>query len=308
MVNPIHQVFSELPDLECPPPVWKSRSDTIALIPVFSTTHFPNDTLAYLRAAIYSRATCLRNTDANPVGVPVKLFIEAELRNAAAPILEDNYIDIYTDVIFFETRLIEGTVNNDYNFLGKKMTHYYDSQVATYEKVISWDADTFFLDVPDLFSKLLQTPYEKIGYFGTYVYDPFLNWQHTWEMKIRRGGMPAEKILDMIGFTTDPKTLYPIGMMNVYPSRYFHTHFADFILWIHDYSPYIGSDETTLWIASEKFGFDIYSIATELGLTYGKIRGDFDNTAPIINGDPPPESSETFTHLLRTATTQMYRY
>ena len=102
-IAPAFQFFYQLPTLRTPKPQVENPSQTaMYIIPIFTDAYFSAHSLvAYLKAAIYARQTCLLHTDAYQTESAVKLYIKDILEPDAVPILETNGLNPETDVLWF---------------------------------------------------------------------------------------------------------------------------------------------------------------------------------------------------------------
>ena len=261
-----------LPSLEAPPPTPQTvDTETVALIVLFSDAYRRVENLqAWVRAAIYSRGSALKYTDAVKQGVEVKLYIEDVLRPMLTPSLEENFVDVDKDVVWFTPPTIDGV----WGYLGKQMCPYWDPQLLTYDRIFVWDADTFFLQRPNtMFERSKSLPLTEIYY----IHAPRLYWhtfQHTFLSKLskdtKRGGIPVDTLLENAGVCLKDfpdLVTKPFGSMWTYSPSHFHAHQTDFLDWMQTYAPYFGNDELTAICYQQLFDIQIRSLSKMLKLT-----------------------------------------
>ena len=272
-IDPVLEGFWNLPSLVKPPPVVENPNpDSVALVILFTDDYRRSENLqAWVRGAIYNRWSCLQYSDAVSQGIEVKLYIEDVLRNVLSPALTENFIDVDRDVIWFHAPRLEKGL---YGYLGKQMSPYWDSQLATYKRIMVWDADTFFLPRPNsMFAKLKDFPTNKIGYIlvSTEKWSIFRNTLISrLKMDIKKGGVPVDELFQMAGINLDGFSDYvlkPFGCMWTYSPAYFHKHHSDFVNWMQSYAPYFGNDELLATCWNQLFNIDILSLSNELDLS-----------------------------------------
>lgn len=267
---------------------------SIALIPVFSNVYNTLDTACkFLEFAIRSRELCLSRTDAEREGVSVKLYIEDILRSRAGPILCDAGVPS-EDIVYFHAPPLEKSKTGVWGWFAKKMVSYWDTRFCGYDWVVCWDSDVWWVDSSDFFKKLLAHE-PRIGYIRK---TPSRPWRYTRE-KFRKlsykGGLSFEDVLAMSGVdvsdVSDDMCLEKvIGYLWCYPSKHFHEHHVDFINWMWEFAPYFGSDEMCAMMWMRKFGLDVFSIESDLGIRAGRLSvylQDFaDMACHLVHGKP----------------------
>lgn len=319
-IAPAFQFWANLPDLSVTAPQVETPSETaIGIIPVFTDAYFSEHSfVAYLKAAIYSRQTFLLHADAYKTQTAVKLYIEETLKASTLPILEGNGLIPETDVLYFQAPPLPDTQGGIYGRLGKKLSFMYDPRLATYQRVVYWDADMFFReDVGDhkqLFTRLIAAAPQLYAIRITHFERPS-QWKR-WIIpkmvhKTYRGGIELQEIFDRAGLGRVLQTIKgpiskPLGGLGSYPAATFHTEHKDFVRWLHDHGPYIGDDEIALMLAAAFFGHPIGSIQEQWGYNFSNVHGyqqhghryTFVHGRPIIGDD-----YHAYRELLSTLTT-----
>lgn len=281
-----------LPNLRTPPPQSEEPDPkTVALVILFTDAYRRAENLrAWVRAAIYSRSSALKHTDAVSEGIAVKLYIEDILRPELAPILEENFVDVDNDVIWFTPPAIDGV----WGYLGKQMCPYWDPQLLTYDRIFVWDADTFFLPRPNpMFERSKALSLTDIYY----IHAPRHYWhtsQHTFVSKLakdtKKGGIPVETLLENAGVhlnTFPDLVVKPFGSMWAYSPSHFHAYHLSFLDWMRAYAPYFGNDELTAICYQQLFGIQILSLSKTLQLTMNhtpRFLSNPDTETQILHG------------------------
>ena len=274
-IDPIYRAFARLPRLTEPPPQPDKESvSRLAIIPIFLDHYVRMENLpAIVQSAIYSRASCLKNTDAVANGINVKLYIQDNIGNRLAAQLIRNGVDPDEDAIYFDS-----TIHRSWNYLGKKTYCYYDPQLADYEQVIGWDADIFFppqANNSHLFETFAQMP-EFIHYAKTSVMTP--DWKEYLYRHFRPSGLSVDEILHQakVKIPTYP-IKNPSGSLWVIPSKSAHKHHSEMLAWIKAASPLLGCDEVTLAFASHHFKWELRSIESDYGIGIQSIGAYWSN-------------------------------
>ena len=301
--------FQTLPNLSAPAPNTTEPGNILALIPVFDDPYFFGMFPDYLKAAIYAQQTWLLHSDARDENVAIKLYIEDTQRSKALPILEANGIP-ETDVIWFNAPPLPDTENGFWGRLGKKLCLYWDPQLAAYEKIVYWDADTFKLPDPkhrnffaraadEMFFNFIQTATSMRSVWRPQMIRSSVN-------NVYLGKLPIQDIFARAGLgrvlqeVTGPLTR-PIGLLSVYPAATFRSQYSQCLTWIRDYGPYIGDDEFVIGLAASQFEFPLCSLSG-WGLTAVSV-GDYfagDTDHAFIHGKPIPKDTARYTDLLTT--------
>ena len=299
---PAHEAFWRLPDLPEPSETPSEPSDTIALIPLFVDAYRGISHVdGLLRAAIYSRMTCIRSTDSLEKGVQVKLYIEDILRDRFLPTLEANHVDPDEDVMWFSAPPREDTKNGIWNFLGKKTILYYDRRLSDYEWVVSWDADLFFCPrCAPIFSRIEELQ-KTVGYIITpykryRAMKPGLN--ILLQNAIRMSGYSLRRLLSEAGINIPPDLFVyrPIGCLLTYPAKHFHKEKYEFVDWMRQFAPIIGHDEVLATYFAYKFNIPILSLSTLLDIALNDIGYHLNMNYPsdIVHGIIPIEREVAF--------------
>lgn len=264
-ISPSYRAFARLPRLTSPAPKpEKENRKQVAIIPIFFDLKASLEDLpALVQSAIYSRAACLKNTDAVAAGIPVKLYIEEMIVNRFAVQLMRNGVDPDEDVLTFDS-----TIHSQWSLLGKKTYCYYDPQLADYETVIGWDADTFFIEHPqntNLFERLNRLP-KDIFYSKTTT--EFPDWKASWDRHIKDTGKSADEMLKAIDVCEDGLSEHPrpIGNMWMIHPAALHTQYPDMLAWIKAHGHGIGCDEVTLYLATHKFKHPVRSLQSTFNI------------------------------------------
>ena len=280
-----------LPSLTEPTPV-PTHPDTtkIALVVLFiDPYHRHQNLLAWVRGAIYSRWSALMYTDAIAQGIEVKFYFEDVLRQMLEPVLLENHVDPDKDVIWFHASPPKDKV---WGHLGKKMVTYWDPQLQHYDRIITWDADTFFLPRPNnMFEKLNNIPTDKIGFFRAFL----MEWNirksgfiSRVERDTNKSEVSVYKLFKMSGVNLNGFTngVYKMsGFLWTYSPAYFHKHHTDFVNWMSTHAPYLGNDEETLAMAAQVFKLKFLSLYEPLDLNMHQIDTflDLDDATNDIN-------------------------
>lgn len=274
-IDPVYEIFWNLPDLEAPFPVVSNpRSEYVGLIVLFSDAYRRVKNLeAWVRGAIYSRLSALKYTDAVSARIDVKLYIEDILRPHLESVLRKNFIDVDRDVIWFSAPSLPRSKDGVWGYLGKQMCPYWDEQLMDYDRIIVWDADTFFLPRSNfMFTHLQSLADSATGYifvipleWSEFRYD----FRHKLSKATKLSGMPIDDLLmfsDVSLDTFPSQVSKPFGSMWSYAPRHYHRHHSDFIDWMRSYAPYFGNDELCAVCWSHKFGIELVSLDLLLDL------------------------------------------
>ena len=280
-----------LPSLEKPTPIpTHLNTKSVALVVLFiDPYHRPQNLQAWVRGAIYNRWSALMYTDAIAQGIEVKFYFEDVLRQMLEPVLLENHVDPDKDVIWFHASPPQDKV---WGHLGKKMVTYWDPQLQHYDRIINWDADTFFLPRPNkMFEKLHNIPTDKIAFFRAFLMEWAIR-KSGFIAKVqrdtRKSNIPVDKLFAMSGVNPNDFTdsVYKMsGFLWTYSPAYFHKHCTDFVNWMSTHAPYLGNDEETLSIAAQLFNMEFLSLYEPLGLKMHQIDIllDLDDAAKDIN-------------------------
>lgn len=259
-VDPAYRVFATLPRLTEDVLEHSSVDVTrIALIPVFSEYMMnANNLFAFLQSAIYSRASCLKNTDAVEQGVKVKLYVEDSIGNRLIPQMMLNGIHPNKDVLYFDSTIFGQSWNRE----GKKAFPYFDPQLASYEQVIFWDSNIFFPPLPKtktLFRFFSNLP--RVMHY-TNVIDLPSNWRDRVQRGTRYLNLTVDEVLEelKIEMPTYPFR-YPSTTLSVLPIRHLHENQADMLNWIRWSAPILGFHDFLIAYASFKARSRIVSLA-----------------------------------------------
>ncbi len=273
MLDAIYQPLMELP-IEQLPPV---RATTVApserilaLIPLFVDVHYPEEVIdAFVRAAIYSRWSCLQYTDAAAQGVSIKFYVEDVLYKRLTDVFDANHIDVEQDVLWFHAPPLPDRLGNGWARLSKKMCSYWDTRLAEYDWIVVWDADmSFRQDHHSLFETLHQEPAEELHYLRVDRFE--WNWLRTFLEATEQGGISIEMLLERVGashLTLTGKHAKPLGIMWCYPAKWFHTKLPTCVQWMQQHAPYIGDDEVCAMLLAHVFNFNIRSMQDRFNVT-----------------------------------------
>lgn len=292
-------IFSRLPALRQPSPTFSVDPPKryLALIPVFSDVYYGSamNTLGYLCAAVYSRDTCLRHSDAIDAGVSVKLYIEEVLRDERVEgMLRANFVDPDKDVIWFTAEPFEETTDGHWSKLAKKICPYFDEQLKDYELLMGWDADLFFLPASHtLFAEILTQETDKAGYFKA------LHAAWFWRSKLERGidgcGFTLEELLE---YASVPK--FKASVLNVttclwtYPASHYHKQSPAMIDWLKRYAGLFSDDEVIVMLLSEMFDLQVFSMRQEYDLQLASMKHFTESDTyryPMVHGAPSAEQN-----------------
>lgn len=268
-VDPAYRAFAMLPRLTKIAPEYQAKdADRIALIPIFSDSYQRVENIpALLQSAIYSRASCLKNTDAVAQGVEVKLYVEDYIGNRLAVQMMRNGIHPDEDVLYFDT-----TIHEWWNYMGKKTYSYYDPQLSEYNQVIVWDSDIYFPPTnrtATFFSQLSQLPQTL---FYVHINDMFPDWKEYLERNIRLSNLSVNEILTHVGIEVPTYPIRrPVGALWVNPSKYLHHKHGEMLDWIREASRLIGCDEVTVAFACFRFGCNLSSLRRFYQLSMASI-------------------------------------
>ena len=142
MFDPIYSSYETLKDYpKVLPQPEQPSTDLLALIPVFQDPYIRLENMpVFIRSAAYSRASCLKYTDAREMGVEVKLYVQQGVELRFHELFEANHIDLERDVIFFHADP-PGLGDNVWSRLGKKTRSYYHFSLAKYQRIVCFDVD-----------------------------------------------------------------------------------------------------------------------------------------------------------------------
>ena len=252
-------------------PCVEKSTRIIALIPIFTDAYYRDTTVdAFIRSAIYSRWACYEYTDAAAQGIEVKFYIEAKLYPRLKPILVANHIDVKKDVEWFAAQSPKAA----WGRLTKKMLPYSDARFASYDWIVTWDADVFFhRPGPHNIFEQLHTLTDD----GALYYLRIDRFEWKWRKKLKkatkRNHVHVQTILDSIGIRKTSLTFEvakPLGGMTLYPARHWHTHHQDRITWMRHNIPFLGDDEVCAMLLAHTFNFNIRCMKKEFGITLGQ--------------------------------------
>ena len=256
----------------------------------------------FIRSAAYSRASCLKYTDAREMGVEVKLYVQNGVDWRFHEVFEANHIDLEKDVLVFHEDP-PGLGNNVWSRLGKKTRSYYHFSLAKYQRIVCFDVDIWFLNPINLFAQLASLPPDMIAYPETNPRDVSLIMNRI-GLYTSQNGLALDTIFERAGIRDLPETLQkPVGYFWTHPAAPLLMDMAhyDFISWISDHSPYIGDDENIMALASHKFGYPLHSLKTQTGIRFTGVRdvitGKNDN-AHIAHGKAPYNQDAEFNAFL----------
>jgi len=313
LIDPIYKVFWNLPTLEEPPPTPDNPSSNVIALSILFTDAYKRvaNLEAWVRGVIYSRWSALKYTDAVSENVAVKLYIEDILRPSLESTLISNFVDPDKDVLWFSAPPLERSDDGFWGHLGKQMCPYWDTQLADYDRILVWDADTFFLPRPHtMFTKLKSLESAMIGYIFA-ITMPWKDFYYTFKHKLRKdtrkSGIEIEELLAMsdIVFDEFPETIQkPFGSMWSYPPKHYHTHHQDFVQWMQTYAPYYGNDELAAVCWSHKFGINIKSLDILLDLRMYDTPSfltspDTHTQKNVLHGLPSVSREEVFRETLK---------
>lgn len=282
-IDPSHQWLMALPPLPEPPPRPEAKANMIGLIPLFVSPYGRQDNIhAYVRAAVHSRDSCLRHTDAIARGVPIQLYIEDVVLERCKSELLENHIDIEKDVRVFSAPLLEYSKDGVWGQLAKKMCVYYDPQFADIDWVVCWDAAVWFPKGTDFkFNFIRAQPILDIGYIEVRKNIRWTQyWEDEWLKILARMTEKSEIEMHWYVSTFEPlglfepgdKIQFPVGGLWTYPAAHFHTLNKDFVWWMSEYSPYFGCDEITATVWSYCFDLNIVSLTDYFGWRFISCR------------------------------------
>lgn len=315
MVDSAFRVFYELPDLVSPvPQVDTPTSDCIGLIPLFADIYFRTHNFpAYLKSAIYSRQNFLLHTDARETQTALKLYIEKVLEPEVLPILHQNGLDPYTDVLWFDAPPLPDTLMGTWSKYGKKINLFFDPQLSSYERVVFWDADLFIVSTPkfrNIFARAIEET--DFLFLKTLTY-PRRDWRPLFirnsVKNVRYSGFTIQDIFTRAGLG---RTLQAIpgdlvkshNAFGIYPAKRFHSEEQPFVEWVAAHGPYIGDDEYTLALGASKFNILLKSLLSQWGLTFTFI-GEYltERTDTVfVHGRTVPSREDAHTQLLLSIT------
>ena len=260
-------------------PCVEKSTRIIALIPIFTDAYYRDTTVdAFIRSAIYSRWACYEYTDAAAQGIEVKFYIEAKLYPRLKPILVANHIDVKKDVEWFAAQSPKAA----WGRLTKKMLPYPDARFASYDWIVTWDADVFFHrpGPHNIFKKVHSLTDDGALY---YLRIDRFEWQ--WREKLAKATcrkptskdtfdyIPLQELFVHLGIRKTDLTgevAKPLGGMALYPARHWHKQHQDRIWWMREYIPYLGDDEVCAMLLAHTFNFDIRCMKKEFNITLGQ--------------------------------------
>ena len=275
MLDALYQPLMELPIEQLPP----GRSTTVspaervlALIPLFADVHYRETAIdAFVRAAIYSRWSCLEYTDAAAQGVSVKFYVEETLCERLTDVFRANHIDLEEDVVWFRAPFITDRLGGGWARLSKKMCSYSDTRLAGFDWIVVWDADIFFRPGHHpLFETLQREPARELHYVRLDRFE--WDWKRKFVWATKTGGIPINTLLERIGIANDALTgevAKPLAIMWCYPAKRFHAMHPECVDWMRQHAPYFGNDEVCAMLFAHVFNFDIVSMRDRFGVTLG---------------------------------------
>jgi len=314
--------FESLPNLSIAAPNAAGDHPLVGLIPVFNDPYFPDMFSAYLKSAIYSRQTWLLHTDAYAQNVAIKLYIEDTLLPVATPLLENNKLNLETDVLWFTAPPLIDTLRGVWGRLGKKLRLYWDPQLAHYEKIVYWDADLFKVPEPefqDFFTRAADEPYFSFTDLTTLKrreWRPSMIRSAT--RNVHLGRLPLQDIYANAGLGRVLQEIKghltrPTGSLCIYPAATFRDESPESLTWIRDHGPYIGEDEHVIGLAAAKFVFYLSSLRTwdlrvphvNLYLSETSVNEPSDDAGHVcaIHGCPIPDYEAHYRDLIGVAAT-----
>ena len=305
MFSPLYTSFETLPDF--PEYITQPENPSkkiLALIPVFRDPYIDvKNVPAFIKSAAYSRASCLKYTDAREMDIEVKLYVQKGIELNFSEVFKANHIDLEKDVLFFNERP-PGLGNNVWSRLGKKTRSYYHFSLAEYQRIVCFDVDIWFINPISMFQKIAALPLNMIAYAEVNL-DEVDRMKRRIEQHTFLNGLALDTLLERADITDLPETLAkPLGYFWTHPAASLLTEmeFFDFVCWISDHSPYIGNDENIMALASHKFGYTLHSLKTIEGFTFERVRDVISQKTPnahLAHGKAPYKQDDAFNAFLK---------
>ena len=115
--------------------------DALVIFPLFQTNEGDQSLENHIcNSACWARRSWLLFSDAIDLDIKIGFYVGDTVTDRVFPILQENGIDVDTDVFLLEEAPFEG---NPTTHLGKKLSFFNDTQFADYDWVLQMDADMF---------------------------------------------------------------------------------------------------------------------------------------------------------------------
>ena len=276
----------------------------LCLVPIFSCRFFKTDRRdakaahrleVYTRCALHARRTWMEHTDAREHGVAVKFYVEEAVLDRVGPVLASAGVNLDSEVIVFS----DVRPAREWARLSKETAMLWDARFRDYEWVVVGDADLYIpregipffsrlsavqgVSASELgflkiyrgrgvrFSKRVQHKFRK----GLKRYPAAHARIGTCMYQARKSFEDMREILEGLGLeweiTEDTHIVVPDLALTAFPARFYHLERQDFLGWLHDNAPRLGTGETCLEIAYQLFGYPFWGMDEVMGIRYKSI-------------------------------------
>ena len=274
-----------IPEAKQPESYPDKSHECVAVIPLFQGQ--PDDVALehhLVRAACWSRRSWLLFSDAVELGIKIGFYVGDTVIDRVFPILEENRINIDSDVFIMNESVFEG---DPVNCLGKKMSVFCDEQFLDYRWIVQLDCDLWLgspnRDSLDFFQYVVTHDTVGIG-SGTahaepYSAAPYANLEDTvwWKCLLDSDDKAAqcavwiERARSLVGdvveayMDDDIWCIDGSGGIYTFPIQYYHSERPDLVDWVARAGQLLQDDEAvfSLW---RMMGEPFYSISDELGV------------------------------------------
>ena len=225
-----------------------------------------------VRSACWARDSWVRFTDAVPLQIPVKFYVEARTRERTLPMFEDNGFT-EDDILWFDGDPFEPTNPELKPHCGKKLAMFADERLAAYDWVLQADSDLFVASPEGarypFFANLFPRPQElgslRINLEPSSLADD-LRW-HTFS------GMSESEWFRIVGEYSTPRiaSMYAMkeppvasihGALTLFPARRFFRERQSELEWIVKLGIELQDDEAVLSVWRMR-GKPIWSLCSD---------------------------------------------
>ena len=283
-------------------------AEQIMIFPLFQVIHNNRISDASLehhivKAGVWARRSWLKNSDARDEDIPIKFYVEEQVRNRVLRLLKKNGIG-EQHVLFFDGSAFEGYPQTH---LGKKLAFCTDSQFSSYEWVHQVDVDCFMacrgqLTEPYPFFKFFESRTPDFGSVDnrlTHRHNSsksiidfhWINWiidgddrQAKADEWIKRAAhLTSSKIAKK--YLDDSIKPQVHGAIYHLPARHFHTNQPESLRWLAKAGKLLQDDEAvaSLWAQN---GNVLFNSSKEMGIDFITRPRDFSYTGRLVR-EPP---------------------
>lgn len=246
-----------------------SSTDAIGLFLIFRCRPEELAYKAYIaKTATHARRTWIQYTDAVERKIPLKFYVESEIKDEVVPILRENGVDVDNDILWFTCETDPSAVPsvNVRNAHRKKMCFIKDQQLSKYKWVLLVDSDLFVskprnatANTFPLFQRLSDQVEEYgVGFIG-YTDGTFLDewlWRHKSvgdtdkDTERYHAAISPLVTADHLQRIKDEPTSLIIAHcgLHAFPAKHYMTNRVTDCQWLYDATQRLDSDELALAI------------------------------------------------------------